>query len=49
MPGLEKLEGVEYGGLSRTHEGGLPAPAVQSPSVIAQAGEASKGEGATRW
>lgn len=30
----------------RTHDGGLPAPAVQSPSIVAQAGEASEGEGA---
>lgn len=29
-----------------THDGGLPAPAVQGPPVVAQAGEASEGEGA---
>lgn len=29
-----------------THDGGLPAPAVQPPPVVAEAGEASKGEGA---
>ena len=29
-----------------THDGGLPAPAVQSPPIVAQAGEASEGEGA---
>lgn len=27
-----------------THDGGLPAPTVQSPSIVAQAGEASEGE-----
>lgn len=32
----------------RTHDGGLPAPAVQSSSIVAQAGEASEGEGAAR-
>lgn len=30
-----------------THDGGLPAAAVQLPPVVAQAGEAAKGEGAT--
>lgn len=33
---------------SRTHDGGLPAPAVQGTAVVAQAGEASEGEGAAR-
>lgn len=31
-----------------THDGGLPAAAVQSPAIVAQAGEAAKGEGAAR-
>lgn len=29
-----------------THDGGLPAPAVQRPPIVTQAGEASEGEGA---
>lgn len=29
-----------------THDGGLPAAAVQSPPIVSKAGEASKGEGA---
>lgn len=29
-----------------THDGGLPAPTVQSPPIITQAREASKGKGA---
>lgn len=29
-----------------THDGGLPAAAVQGPPIVAQAGEASEGEGA---
>lgn len=31
-----------------THDGGLPAAAVQSPTIVAQAGEAAEGEGAAR-
>lgn len=31
-----------------THDGGLPAAAVQSPPVVAQAREAAEGEGAAR-
>ena len=33
----------------RTHDGGLPATAVQGTPIIAQAGEASEREGATGW
>lgn len=33
-------------GAPPTHDGGLPAPAVQSPPVIPEAREATEGEGA---
>lgn len=33
----------------RTHDGGLPATAVQSAPIVTQAGEASEREGAAGW